>query len=153
MATGRRMSPPAFETHAGAGSNKKWRHSLRVPSAGNCSINRWLLARGIIPPGTRTSNQEGAGAEGGTKKARVHAGGEGGAGGWGGASGGGRGAGRPAKRTVWKASDVLQLLSTLQLCEGSQRHAQTLADMLAAAVSTAMPTLQNGQRGGECGQV
>jgi len=46
------MSPSAFEAHAGAGSSRKWRVSLRHVSDG-CTIGHWLEARGLHEPKPR----------------------------------------------------------------------------------------------------
>ena len=46
------MPPGEFERHAGQGSAKKWKHTLRAaegPHAGD-SLGPWLVSYGLLPP-------------------------------------------------------------------------------------------------------
>ena len=60
------MSPSAFEAHCGAGSNRKWRFSLRHADEG-CPMGHWLEARGLISPATR------GGGSGSSRPGKTHA--------------------------------------------------------------------------------
>ncbi|GAX73186.1 hypothetical protein CEUSTIGMA_g639.t1 [Chlamydomonas eustigma] len=46
------MTPQGFESHCGATLSKKWKHSIKCAADGR-TIESWLVARGITPPGTR----------------------------------------------------------------------------------------------------
>ena len=138
------MSASAFEAHCGAALAKKWRASLRSVEDGS-TMEQWLAARGIIPPGTRapgggetrSPQQEGPhpqrpypfAAAWKMHAARKQLGADA-------AAGGGAGdSGRPGmpRRPVWLAGDLVRLVAALSASEGARLHAQSLTDLLTRA--------------------
>jgi hypothetical protein len=137
------MSPSAFEAHCGASLAKKWRASLRCAEDGS-TMESWLAARGIVPPGSR--GQGDSSVQRATKAPRPYSFetawktyAERQARALGGVEGRGRERtpvykhppGRPSsRRPLWKADDLVRLVSALAASESSRVHAQSLTDLL-----------------------